>query len=382
MPDGPVAQPALGATSSTARVRVQVRPLGQVGYDGQVLPLVSPDGRFIAVEGGEAPTWETLLAARGAAVPLRTTVIVYSLAGAAPVPVVFGTPLPTGAVLGRGCGDEGFLVEWPRPDGARWIGLADWLSGGITWLARGDAVNAHAVLTPGGELLYTRGDGYDAPRQLVLRRRDGSEDVRSDAGESYTFPMTTGDTTTVFTLIESPAGLDVAAIALTPDPAAAGRTSLGAVVARARLTGPSGAEMAYQVAAGAAPALPVRSTDPGAPARDLLLLVPRAQRLGRFDPARAGFDLFPPNTVAAALSAGDPPGYFAATPDGLVFVADRALRDAAGTASAPGAAPVLGDPYVPRATTNPERPYILIGPVPRDPLRLRIVAMAVAPPES
>lgn len=377
LPDGPVAQPALGATTSTARVRVQVLPLGHVEYDGQVLPLVSPDGRFLAVQGGEAPTWETLLAARGAAVPLKTTVIVYSLAGPAPAPVVFAAPLPPGVILGRSATDAGFLVEWPRPDSSRWIGLADWVSGSVTWLARGDAVNAHAVLTPGGELLYTRGDGRDEPRTLILRRPDGTEDARSEPGESFTLPMTTADPDTVFTLIESPSGLDIAAISLARD--SSGGASLGVTVSRAHLAGPSGAELAYQVASGAAPALPARSIGGRSPlARDLLLLVPRSQQLGRFNQARAAFELFPAHTVAAApAAAADSPGYFAATPDGLVFVTNTSLSDP--SAAGPHAAPVLGDPYVPRATTDPSRPYILIGPVPRDPKRLRIVAMAIAP---
>jgi hypothetical protein len=377
LPDGPVATPAIGATTSTARVRVQVLPLGQVSYDGQVLPLVSPDGRFLAVQDGDAPTWETLLAARGATVPLRTSLIVYSLAGEAPVPVVFPTPLPTGVILGRGAGDAGFLVEWPRADASRWIGLADWVSGRITWLVQGDAVNAHAVFTPAGDLLYTRGDGHDEPRTLVLRRGGGSEDVRSESGESYTFPMTTADPDTAYTLIESPSGLDVAAIGI--DRGSDGRPSLGAVVSRAHLSGPSAAELAYQVAAGSSPALPIRAAEAPAIRNDLLLLVPRAQRLGRFDLSRAAFDLFPPQTVAAAPAPPGSPGYFAATPDGLVFVTDKSLSDR--SAATPSSAPVLGDPYVPRATTDPARPYILIGPVPRDPKRLRIVAMSVAPPE-
>lgn len=381
LPAGPVAAPATGAAVSTARVRVEILPLGSVVYDGQVLPLVSPDGRFLAVQTGEAPTWETLLARPGAAVPLRTALVVYDLTGPSPTQVSFNQPLPPGLVLGRSVDAHGFLVEGIRPEGSRWLGRVDWDSGRLDWLVQSEHVNAHAVLTPQGDLVYTRADPRGGAAELVLRHRDGTEHVRSEPGGSHLFPMATQDRNAVFTLVESSLGLELLALSIVPDPARAGGTMIGSTLARTRLAGSASPEVAYQATAAVHPALDddaPPSPEGHTPADGLVLFVPAAGRMGRFDLMTGGFDLFPSGSVAAAISPERrPPGYFTATGEGLVFVpSDSLVRRDAGPREAP-AAEVLADPYVPRATTNPERPFILIGPVPREPLRLRIVAMAV-----
>jgi hypothetical protein len=385
LPEGPIASPAAGAAVRTARVRVEVLPLGSVVYDGQVLPLVSPDGRFLAVEAGEAPTWETLLARPGAIAPMRTSLAVYDITAPTPRPITFGQPLPAGLVLGRAADDRGFLVEAPRPDGSRWIGRVEWLSGRFDWIVQDDLVNAHAVLTPDGSMVYSRRDVRAGRAELVLRRPDGTEDARSEPDESYLFPTASSDTGVIFTLVESPIGLELAAFALTPDPALNGRRRLGALIARARLSPTFSPELAYQVTAATPPALPLRADSPrespGHAAMDgLVVHVPQGQRLGRFDLATGAFDLFPARSVAAAVSR-DPAttGYFTATTDGLVFVPNDELSRHDPAGHEPSSAPVLGDPYVPRATTNTDRPFVLIGPVQRDPKRLRLLALALPP---
>jgi hypothetical protein len=83
LPKGPVATPAK-AQRTNAHVLVQVDPLTTVSYDGQVLPLVSPDGRFIAVEDGEPPSWPTILAQPGAVSPQGTHLSVYNVSAAPP----------------------------------------------------------------------------------------------------------------------------------------------------------------------------------------------------------------------------------------------------------------------------------------------------------
>lgn len=383
MPEGPVATPAAGAAVSTARIRVEVLPLGSVAYDGQVLPLVSPDGRFLAVQAGDAPTWETLLARPGAAVPMRTALVVYDLTGAAAAAVSFAQPLPPGLILGRSADDRGFLVEGIRPEGSRWLGRVEWVSGRLEWLVQSDQVNAHAVLTPDGELLFTRADLRGGPADLVLRRRDGTEDVRAESDGSFLFPMASADRRAVYALVDSSLGLELLALSLVPDPGRTGATALGSTIARTRLVSTATPEMAYQVTAAVHPALPTR---PGTgqppqghePTQGLVLFVPAAGRMGRFDLMTGGFDFLPPGSVAAAISPySSPPGYFAATADGLVFVPADSLGRRDGLGRETQAAEVLGDPFVPRATANPQRPFVLIGPMPRDPKRLRIVAMAI-----
>jgi hypothetical protein len=64
--------------------------------------------------------------------------------------------LDDAVLLGRACDAEGFLVEWPRADGSRWIGKTSWSTGETAWLVQDEHVNAFAVLGPGGRLAWSR----------------------------------------------------------------------------------------------------------------------------------------------------------------------------------------------------------------------------------
>src|SRR5687767_12585942 len=88
LPGQPVARPLAGAVTNT-RITVGVRPIGSVPYDGVVLPLVSPDGKLLAVEQGTAPGWPALLATDDAVLPLATTLAVYDLGVSPPKRVEF-----------------------------------------------------------------------------------------------------------------------------------------------------------------------------------------------------------------------------------------------------------------------------------------------------
>ena len=52
----------------TGGISTGVLPLGFVPYDLRTLPLVSPDGQFVATRAGGPPSWETLLATSNAPV--------------------------------------------------------------------------------------------------------------------------------------------------------------------------------------------------------------------------------------------------------------------------------------------------------------------------
>ena len=54
--------PVLDASTSS-HIQFAIRPLGLVPFDGQVLPRVSPDGRFIATQGGHAQSSRCIYAA-------------------------------------------------------------------------------------------------------------------------------------------------------------------------------------------------------------------------------------------------------------------------------------------------------------------------------
>lgn len=211
LPNGPVASPADSRSLNTS-VRVEVLPVGSVTYDGSVLPLVSPDGRYLASRQGASADWDTLAATPDATVPFGSYIETYQImlpsensGNASVVRVEHSSDQPDGLLLGRGCNMHGFLVESPRVDGARWIGLCNWATGHIDWLVAGDAVNAHAVFTVDCKLLFTRRpiDG-SVGASLVLRALDGSgteEIVEPPAGMSFAMPMTTPDNAMLYSLL-------------------------------------------------------------------------------------------------------------------------------------------------------------------------------------
>ncbi|MEO1059373.1 MAG: hypothetical protein AAFY28_20905, partial [Actinomycetota bacterium] len=82
--DEPIASPAFAARVVNSRVLAEVGVRGTVPFDGQVLPLISPDGRYVATQTGEAPTWPTLLAERGQVPPTRTFFEQYRMRGRTP----------------------------------------------------------------------------------------------------------------------------------------------------------------------------------------------------------------------------------------------------------------------------------------------------------
>jgi hypothetical protein len=175
-PVAPLNKPA--GVSQSSWVRTSSVALGFVPFDGASLPLVSPDGRFIATQTGIAPTWSTTIADEQAVVPGMTRIEVYELdrrAGASdssrrPPRLMYALGEP--ALLGRSCDSHGFLIESPRENGSRWIGHVEWWSGDTLWLIDDDQVNAFASVGPDGRLAWSR-RAIDAPHfDLVVRHGD------------------------------------------------------------------------------------------------------------------------------------------------------------------------------------------------------------------
>lgn len=172
-PAGPLNKPA-GVTQSI-QIVAGVLPLGVVPYDNLALPLLSPDGRFAAVQTGAPPTWATMLAEPAAQVPVATRIEIYEFdlrEGIQPKdrrqPALVAM-LNEPAVLGRSADSEGFLVESPREDGARWIGKVTWTSGAVNWAVTGSDVNAFAALGPRGSLAWSRRAIEGMQFELVVR---------------------------------------------------------------------------------------------------------------------------------------------------------------------------------------------------------------------
>ena len=389
MPSGPIAAPAT-ASKTNARILVQVDPLATVSYDGQVLPVVSPDGRFIAVEQGEPPTWPTILAEAGAQPPTATKLTVFDVSAAPPVDktnvMSYPSPLPPGLMLGRSCDNRGFLVEAPRQDGSRWIGRVTWVSGNLEWLVQGPDVNAHAVFTPQGHLIYTRRGVGDTHSELVMLSNTGTESRRS--GEvSYLFPVTTNERDVVYAMALSGVGLEVEAVRLVEDPPGGRNFRLGLPLARAFLGKPGDAALAYQVTASIQNAIVTgKEHDDSAVAGSPLVLLhpnPNLDRICVFDTqAEAVLPLTARSIAAIRWSESPEGGYLCTTPQGLMFTQPPLPPNVQTPVRRAQDVRLDLVPYVPRGTANPESPVILFGPPRHDPRgRLDICRMKVVSEE-
>lgn len=360
IPSGPVAKPAASVTTSAA-VRLTLFPLGNVLYDGQTLPLASPDGHFLAVQSGEAPNWPTILAERGQEPTTRTTLRVFDVSGTAATLVSTVELSAWGLMLGRSADGEGYLVESPQRDGSRWIGKVGWLTGKVEWMAQGTSVNAHAVMVPGGGIAWTRRTIDSKNAELVLAWPGHKEvSIRPPGEGSYWFPMVSGDAGVVYALRTHAGGTDLEAIRINDG-------TLDAVMVTRTLAGTNDPLLAHQIAMTAAPSVG------GAASGPLVCLSPRHGRMAVFN---LGTGLFEPlgGKTLAAISSPDPrsPGYFCTTADSLVYVPKIGTGEASG-----GAAPVLTGAYVARAAwTNPAS-LLLIGPVKGQADRLEVVRVMV-----
>ncbi len=345
--DGPVAVPAVTAQQINASVRAVIEPLGTIPFDGLVLPLVSPDGMTLVTQAGTPPTWETAIAVPGAEPSLRTYLELYDISSAPPRRKVLTVAIPAGVLLGRSSTNQGFLVEEPRPDGSRRIGLASWDDGAIRWLAdEPGVVFSGGVLTTDGDLLASRRPVQSDEPVLWSRRRG---EIASTSQTAYLFPIAGAvpEEAGVFAVSQE-LGTQLQWWSL--------RGGQPVVRVRRSIASGASARSAYNAVD------PLRSRSAGfdPPAPGALLFNPRAGRVVLFDPDSA--DLLPlaSKSISAAW-APDEAGWavILSTPDGL---AHQRLVRRRGVWEALPAAKILADPYVPRATSNPDRPFVLVGP--------------------
>lgn len=265
LPARPTA-PTPQAVATTARF--ETTPLGTIRYDGITLPLVSPDGRFIASQLDPPPSAAGLLAVGGDPVSAPCRVAIYTRAAGT---LVTDTTTTRGILLGRSATDQGFLVEEPRPDGSRRIGRADWLSGAITWLADDPEYRfSHAIELRDGTLVYsrTRLKPPESAEKSAVSRLLRSELViqpPAAAGTIATPVIIAVPDADLYCPIATPSQRHVAAIA-------ASRTGLElvcvpltgvdrAITTRCRLSSEGDAYAAFQAVAGAA-ACPVDIATP------------------------------------------------------------------------------------------------------------------------
>ncbi|MGD9689211.1 MAG: hypothetical protein AB7K52_00320 [Phycisphaerales bacterium] len=257
--------------------RFTTRAIGSIRYDGVTLPIVSPDGTFIAVQVGRPPSWAGVLATAGDPLSSLCRIAIHLVADGT---VLLSDVLPPrGLLLGRSADERGFLVEEPQPDGSRRIGRCSWLSGAIEWLVDEPGVCcAHAIELRDGTLAYTR-RAVGAPRaELVIRLKS------SPAGAEPVPPITLAlpDATLLFPLT-TPAQGHIGVIAASRDACELVCVSLepegpAGITTRCRLDSIGGARQAFRSAAGACATPPDAEVSGAASLRDMFQIA--AERFG------------------------------------------------------------------------------------------------------
>ena len=330
-------------TSFAANVRFFTEPLGAIPYDNETLPLVSPDGRFLATQTGLAPGLETVLAQPGAAIPASSRIEIHALPDAPDQSPTMIAVVDQPALLGRSCRDDGFLIEAARENGARWIGLVSWETGRTTWLIDDDqAVSAFASLGPGGQLAFSRRPLNGSGFSLTVRLAGQQWSFPADQGD-WLMPTWSGLGDGLFALLLRGDMLDAVHMIAT-DASTARRTLRIQPLA----TSEANRNIAFRT-------LNSVVNLPGGPA-----------------PARHELFFFHPAHRAAALwRPPDPPAVFQRhsfvavadhnDPRSMLLMTDRQLFWQ-NIGSTPDRVELMRGAHVPRPTASAERPYILLNP--------------------
>jgi hypothetical protein len=340
------------------RVVAEVQPRGQIPYDNETLPIVSPDGRYIATQAGFAPALDAVLARPDAPIPHTSRVEIYRLPGAGAEPPELQAVVSDPVVLGRGCDQNGVLVEAPRPGGARWIGLASWETGEITWLVRNDStVAAFATLGPRGQLAWSTRP-IEGGRFDLAVRRGGEEWLMNAGGGAWLMPTYSGDGDGLFALLLRGDRLD--AVHMDASSEQRMRQSM-----RPTVLATSGAtdNTAYQTLT--AHQATVGLSSGGA----LTFFHPSRLRAAVWKPPASPV-LLPEESFAAVVDRDDPSYVLASTPDGLLRVRLSDTYDR--IELFPGV-------LVPRPTAASDRPYLLLQTM--APNEIGVFVMAMLPPD-
>lgn len=178
-------------SNSDTRIRFQFAHIRTVEYDGFALPILSPDGCWAAVQISSAADWPTLLASVDGGVPDAGRIAIAPLCADASTPLlaVAGNDL----LIGRSCDSQGFLVESPRLDGARWIGKVSWQGGEPTWLIADEDVNAFASLGPAGEIAWCQRRRDVEKFSILVKRGDVIQEIPPPQDGSWLAPSFSSD---------------------------------------------------------------------------------------------------------------------------------------------------------------------------------------------
>lgn len=382
-PQDPVASPVVRGTTAS-RVSVAIESLGSISYDGLTVPQVSPDGQFVAMQDAPAPTRSQRLAleAQGesstfANATVSITPLNDNIAGLRQRLEIFDLQAPI--ILGRDSGAQGVLVESPRPDGSRWIGVAQWRTdeARIRWLVRDRAVASHAVFAEAGALLYSERAIGGSRWSLVLRQPDGAERRLSLPDASLVYPLMAPDLRHATCMAVDDSG---AISWLLIDLSAGVGDAVGRVVRRFDLASTGGMVGASQIVAASQSALhgldraDAMNASQGTdlmPPLGPIIFHPAMDRCVALDAPRRTLVALAPGSVAA-VDAGDG-RVLCSTPQGLVLWTPGP-QVGRGTTTR-----VLSEDYLPRRTASADRPFVLFAPMRRSATDLMVFGLAPAP---
>lgn len=298
-------EPGIGATRVTAgEIQYSFVALGRATHDGFTLPVTDPAGSHIAVQERSAADWPTILAALDSGAPEAGTIALHAIrdgrlvrtSGVGPDLLLGRMAVAGGASWGL---PDGVLVESPRLDGSRWIGILPWDAGdgeassaAVRWVASDARVHAFAAAGPSGWLAWSVRDRGEPRFSLAIRGPDGALRIAEPPdGASLVAPTFSSDGRHLFALRVGDGTLAAVAYPMPPpsNPAAMARWR---PLAELPLSWRADEKTAYQsvVPLGAS----AQSSD-----GCLILFHPRFGRIATWSPASSAVSLASADSVAA-----------------------------------------------------------------------------------
>jgi hypothetical protein len=329
-PDSP--PPAFGTASQTS---VSAIGVCSVPYDGFTLPVISPDGRWLATQVGVPPTWPTLLATKNQSAPLASAIEVWRLDAKGGRRIA---AYRKGLILGRSADDIGCLVEEVLDDGSRRIGRIHWPTAESAqsmmgaslaaddparvsepeWMIDDGRVNAFACLAAtGGSIAWCSRDVRESGFALSVRHgqqldaTDSSQldplaftnwDLPPGPDQSWMLPVFSADGKTLFAMLLRDGITDLAS------GSAADAVAFRQSMVQRRLSVRMDAQRTYQTLA---PQGTLAAVGHDGDTR-LILFDPDLRRMAIWDPRDDTFRPLAAGTFAACLA-----------PDGSALAADR-----------------------------------------------------------
>lgn len=293
---------------SSGEIQYSFVRLGRVTHDGFALPVPDASGSYLAVQDRSSADWPTLLASLDGGVPEAGTVSIHSIAAGslarkatAGPDLLLGRMGTPGSLAMGATHPAGVLVESPRLDGSRWIGVLPWEGtdapdsaggGSVRWIARDTKVNAFAAASADGALAWsTRERGVPFFGLAVLDGAEGLRVLPAPDGSSFVAPFFSSDSRHLYVLRLGDGTLTLVAY---PWPAPRGAEAFAAwkPVAELPLSWRADARTAYQsvVPLGASAA-----TTRG----HAMIFHPRFGRIALWDPASGTVSLASTDSLAA-----------------------------------------------------------------------------------